>query len=193
MSGRAGVSGHAGVGRLHAAGALGALGALVLALLAPAAVTASTPTAAAHGSAHAAAHPAAASIHPTAASTVLARAARALQARDTAHLHYVNSEGSLLYEEGRASGTLPASMKADFTVGSTMSGRFTIYTAAGTIVGHASAKLHGEGIYESFSGTLSATGGSGRYRHAHGTASMYGTFDRDNYAVVVRTAGTLYF
>lgn len=62
-----------------------------------------------------------------------ARAARTLDATDIAHMHFVSSSGSLLFEEGSASGTLPGSMRAHFNVGVTMSGSFTIYTGGGTI------------------------------------------------------------
>jgi hypothetical protein len=121
-----------------------------------------------------------------------ARAARALKATDTAHLRYVSASGALLFEEGTATGTLPGSMRVHFTVGATMSGSFTIYTRGGTITGHGTATAHGEGVYESFAGSLSASGGSGRYAHAHGRAQLYGTFNRNTYALVVQTVGTLY-
>jgi hypothetical protein len=117
--------------------------------------------------------------------------ARALQATDTAHLRYISASGSLLIEQGRATGTLPGSMHVRLSVGGTLSGGFTIYTRGGSIVGHGSATPHGAGVYESFSGSLVVTGGSGRYAHAHGRAGLYGTFDRSNYALVVQTTGTL--
>jgi hypothetical protein len=120
-----------------------------------------------------------------------ARAAHTLNATDTAHLHYVSSSGSSLYEEGSASGTLRGSMRAHFDVGPTFSGSFTIYTHAGTIKGRGKATPSGSGRYESFSGSLVATGGTGRYAHAHGHAGLYGTFDRKTYALVVQTTGQL--
>jgi hypothetical protein len=123
--------------------------------------------------------------------TRYASTARALQATDTAHLRYISASGSLLIEQGRATGTLPGSMHVRLSVGSTLSGGFTIYTRGGSIVGHGSATPHGAGVYESFSGSLVVTGGSGRYAHAHGRAGLYGTFDRSNYALVVQTTGTL--
>jgi hypothetical protein len=125
--------------------------------------------------------------------TPLARAAHALKASDTAHLRYLSASGSLLLEEGQTSGTLPGKMRAHVDVGSTFTGNFTTYTRYGTITGHGKATPHGSGRYESFSGTLVVTGGSGRYAHAHGTAGLYGTFDRDNYAFVVQTTGTLLY
>jgi hypothetical protein len=122
-----------------------------------------------------------------------ARAARTLKATDTAHLHYVSASGSLLYEEGGASGTLPGSMRVHFDVGATFTGSFTIYTRGGTIKGHGTARPHGSGVYESFAGSLVVSGGSGRYTHAHGRAELYGTFNRDTYGLVVQTAGTLMY
>ncbi len=117
--------------------------------------------------------------------------AHALKATDTAHLHYVSASGSLLFEEGRASGTLPGSMRVHFNVGSTLSGSFTIYTRGGSISGHGEATPHGAGVYESFAGRLVVTGGTGRFAHAHGRTGLYGTFDRNNYALTVQTTGTL--
>jgi hypothetical protein len=116
-----------------------------------------------------------------------------LHASDRANLHYVGAVGEEVYETGSASGTLPGSMHVHMIFESNFSGSFTIYTRGGSIDGRGSARPHGGGIYESFAGTLVVTGGTGRYRHARGTAALYGTFDRDNYALTVKTAGTLRF
>jgi hypothetical protein len=120
-----------------------------------------------------------------------ARAANILRASDTAHLHYVSASGSLLFDEGRATGTLPGSMRVHLNLGTTFTGSFTIYASGGSIVGRGSAAPHGSGTYESFSGTLTVTGGTGRYVHAHGRGGLYGTFDRENYALVIKTTGSL--
>jgi hypothetical protein len=124
-------------------------------------------------------------------SSPTARAASTLNITDTAKLHYTGGSGSLLHESGSASGTLPGSMKAECNIGAELTTNFTIYTAGGTIKGHGTATPHGSGIYESFAGTLVATGGTGRYAHAHGRAGLYGTFDRRNYALTVQTTGKL--
>jgi hypothetical protein len=116
-----------------------------------------------------------------------------LHAGDTAKLHYVGAVGEQVYETGSASGTLPGSMHVHMIFASTFSGSFQIYTRGGTIDGDGRAKPHGEGVSESFAGTLVVTGGTGRYRRAHGTARLYGTFDRESYALTVQTAGTLRF
>jgi hypothetical protein len=118
-------------------------------------------------------------------------AGRSVRATDAGRLHYVSAAGSLLYEEGTATGTLPGKMRVHLNVGSTFTGSFTIYTSAGQIRGHGSAVPHGMGRYESFSGTLTVTGGTGRYRYAKGRAGLYGTFDRNTYALFVQTTGTL--
>lgn len=128
-----------------------------------------------------------------AAQMLSAHTARALRASDTAHLRYVSASGSLLYEVGHASGRLPGGMRVHMRVSSTFTGSFTISTRYGSIFGHGSAQAHGSGVYESFAGTLLVTGGSGRYRHARGRAGLYGTFDRNTYALVVQTTGTLYY
>jgi hypothetical protein len=123
--------------------------------------------------------------------TPSARAAHTLNATDTAHLRYIRSSGSLLYEEGAASGTLPGTMRAHCNVGAILTASFTIYTHDGTITGHGSATPHGSGTYESFSGSLVVSSGTGRYAHARGHAGLYGTFDRRTYDLVVQTTGQL--
>jgi hypothetical protein len=115
-----------------------------------------------------------------------AHAAHVLNATDTAHLHYISSSGSLLLDEGKATG-----MRAHLDLGTTFTGTFTIHASGGSIEGRGSATPHGSGTYESFSGTLTVTGGSGRYAHAHGHGELYGTFDRDNYALVIKTTGSV--
>lgn len=120
-------------------------------------------------------------------------AAHNLRATDRAQLHYISASGSLLYETGRANGTLPGTMYVHMRVEATFTGTFKIYANGGSIIGHGSATPHGSGVYESFAGTLIVTGGTGTYRHAHGRAALYGTFDRDNYALTIKTSGTLLY
>lgn len=118
-------------------------------------------------------------------------AARALHASDDARLRYVSANGATLYEVGRASGTLPGEMHVHMRLGARFTGSFVIFAKGGRIFGHGSAKPHGSGVYESFAGKLFVTGGTGAYRHAHGAAGLYGTFDRKTYVLTVQTSGTL--
>jgi hypothetical protein len=124
-------------------------------------------------------------------STPVAHAAHTLNADDTAHLQLVRASGSLLLEEGSASGGISGHMKANLDVGATFTGTFTISLSGGTIKGHGTATPHGSGRYESFGGSMVITGGSGRYAHIRGHGGMFGTFDRKTYAVVIQTTGKL--
>jgi hypothetical protein len=112
---------------------------------------------------------------------------------DEAHLLYIRSRsaGAHLFEEGTAHGTLPGSVRAECNLGATFVANVTISTRAGAIRGHGTATPHASGIYESFSGTLTITGGTGRYAHAHGHAGLYGLFNRRTYNLIVQTTGSL--
>jgi hypothetical protein len=121
----------------------------------------------------------------------LAAAASSVRATDVAHLHYLRHSGSLLIEEGSATGTLAGRMLVHCNIANTVTASFTIFTHDGTIKGHGTATPHGAGIYESFEGSLVATGGTGRYAHAHGHAGLYGVFNRRTYALTIQTTGQL--
>lgn len=125
--------------------------------------------------------------------SVASIASHVLNATDTAHLRYVSASGSLLFEEGSASGSLPGKMRLHGEVGPTLSASFTVFLHGGTISGRGTAKAHGSGRYESFAGSLTVTGGTGRYAHAHGHAGLYGVFDRRTYALTVQTTGRLLY
>jgi hypothetical protein len=124
---------------------------------------------------------------------VPAYAARTVRATDEARLLYIRnrSSGANLFEEGPAHGTLPGSVRAECNLGPPFVANVTISTRAGIIRGHGTATPHASGIYESFSGTLTITGGTGRYAHAHGHAGLYGVFNRRTYNLVVQTTGML--
>jgi hypothetical protein len=120
-----------------------------------------------------------------------AHAGRTIGGTDTAHLHLIRQDEMLLFEEGLATGALPGHMRAELTVGSLFTGSCTIYTAGGSITGHGVATPRGTGRYQSFSGSLYITGGTGRYLHIRGRTGLYGTFDRRTFALVVQTTGRL--
>jgi len=135
---------------------------------------------------------------PTAASAAAAdrtHAARTVRTADTAHLSYNEgrSSGSWLYEEGSALGTFPGAMRANCNITATLTANFTIYVHGGSISGHARAAVHGSGLYQSFGGWLMATGGTGRYAHAHGRGGFYGILNRNTYDMTVQTTGTLLY
>jgi hypothetical protein len=121
-----------------------------------------------------------------------ARLARTLNVTDEAHLHLTGTQGSILLEEGTASGAMPGTVKVRFTVEASVSGSFTIYPrGGGSISGHGSALLHSTNTYASFGGSMYINHGTGRYAHAHGHGGFYGTVNRHNDALVVQTTGRL--
>jgi hypothetical protein len=127
------------------------------------------------------------------ANVPVAWASKTLDATDTAHLKYNAklSEGATLIEEGAATGSLPGKMHARLKVEGTFSGTFVLSTNGGTLKGRGLAKPSGSGRYESFRGSLVVTGGTGRFAHAHGTAGLFGVFDRVKYQVTVQTTGSI--
>jgi hypothetical protein len=133
---------------------------------------------------------------PSAAlSTPAAVTARTLNIADTAYLrcNFAKTEGSIVFEEGKAYGQLPGTMVARLNIEGGFSGSFVLTPKTGGIIrGHGSAKPSlPPRQYESFRGSLTVTGGSGRYAHAHGQAGLYGVYDRNTCKVTVQTTGRL--
>jgi hypothetical protein len=118
--------------------------------------------------------------------------ARSLRAVDTAHLHRVRCSCNEILEEGQAKGSLPGSVRAYVNVGAPIVFHFTITVrGTGTLSGQGSGRPKGNPAEPSFSGTMTITRGTGRFRHAHGKGGFYGTINRSTYAAVMQTTGTL--
>jgi hypothetical protein len=125
-----------------------------------------------------------------------AHAAATVSARDEGHLHLVKASGSLLIDEGPATGTIPGKVRVRFTYNGnpSVSAQITIYGHAGTILAHGSGRLSSPtSPSPSFKGALSITGGTGRYAHARGSGEMFGVFYRRSYAITVQTKGVLHY
>jgi hypothetical protein len=121
-----------------------------------------------------------------------AHVARSLRVIDTADMHRVSCNCNDIAEEGKAEGSLPGRFRAYVNVGSPIIFRFTIIVhGVGTLSGEGSGKPKGNPAEPSFRGTMKVTGGTGRYRHAHGTGDFRGTINRSSYAAVMQTTGTL--
>jgi hypothetical protein len=120
-----------------------------------------------------------------------ARTAHVLSVKDEAHLHLTSTNGSLLMEEGPAIGVIPGTVKASFIVATDVTATFTIYAHGGSINGRGTGALHSTGLYSSFGGSLKVTGGTGRYKHAHGNGGLYGVINRKTDALTVQTTGEL--
>jgi hypothetical protein len=125
-----------------------------------------------------------------------ARSAATVSVKDDGNLHFLKASGSTLIDEGRATGTIPGEVKIHFTYNGNpaVSAQITIYGAHGTLevrgTGHLSSPTNPN---PSFSGTLTVTGGSGRYSHAHGNGKLYGVFHRRSYGMIVQTEGTVHY
>jgi hypothetical protein len=130
-----------------------------------------------------------------AASSPVARAAQSLSANDEGHLHLVGESGAYLIEEGKVTGTLVGRVRVWFELGTSVTARFMLYPkGGGSISGHGSGKLNSAGRYASFGGSMSVSGGSGRFSHASGQGALYGTILREgSFPVVVQTRGTLHY
>ncbi len=120
-----------------------------------------------------------------------ARMARTERLTMTAHLRYLTARGAYLLEEGSASGPLAGIVKARVRFTADISGSFEFYPHGGSISGYGSAKLHESGTYVSFGGTVTITGGTGRYVHAHGGGGLYGVYNRRTLALTIQTTGSL--
>jgi len=122
--------------------------------------------------------------------------AKTIAVNDTGHLYLANpnSASNTLIEEGKATGTLPGSVRASLTVGtSTVRVGFTIYLHGGTITGHATASFNpGKGEYASFRGSVSVSHGSGHYAHARGSGQIYGSINRTTDNANVQVIGQLH-
>jgi hypothetical protein len=127
---------------------------------------------------------------------VSARAAGSLNVKDEGALHFVKSSGSTIIDEGRATGTIPGDVRIHFVYNGNpnVSAQITIYGQHGTIDVRGSGRLSSPtNPNPSFSGTLSITGGSGRYSHASGSGKLYGVFHRRSYGMIVQAQGTLHY
>jgi len=112
--------------------------------------------------------------------------------RETAHLTPSAHSSLRLVEHGTGHGTFTAPVQIVLSIKSRVTGTFTAQLHGGSITGYTSAKPHINGRYASFKGTLKLTGGTGRYRHASGTAGFYGSIDRYNYHLNVQVIGHLH-
>ncbi len=126
------------------------------------------------------------------ASGSTAHAARTVTLNDSGNLHKTSKKGFNLYESGNASGSISGSISLHLDVTGTnhFTAELTVHPRGSSISGKASGAYRTNGGTESFSGTLTVTGGSGGYSGAHGGGiSFSGTLNRSNDSVTVHVNG----
>jgi hypothetical protein len=123
-----------------------------------------------------------------------AHAARVLSIHDQGHLRFIHASGSVLLDEGSASGSFPGQVKVRFLYNGapTVSARFTIAGAGGSISARGTGTLSSPvSPSPSFRGRMTVTGGTGRYAHVRGGGELFGVFNRRTYALTVQAIGKL--
>lgn len=123
-----------------------------------------------------------------------AKAARSLSLSDSASLHESNHKGVELKEAGTAKGNLPGSIYIQLRiVGHSVTASIQLYPSGGSVAGRASASYHiVSSSTATFSGSMSITGGSGRYAKAKGSRlSFSGSVHRPGNSVSVRVSGAM--
>jgi hypothetical protein len=124
-----------------------------------------------------------------------AKAARSLNLNDSASLRLANHKGVELKEVGFAHGNLPGEIYIQLRLASqhSVSAKIQVYPSGGSI--NATAEAHytiHTSSSASFSGTLTITGGSGRYTRAKGSKlSFSGTVHRPSDSVSVHVSGKM--
>jgi hypothetical protein len=122
--------------------------------------------------------------------------ARVLNVRDEGYLRFLTSSGSTVIDAGHVHGTLPGAGRVRFVYNGnpTITASFTISGNGWTLHGKASCRLNNPNSNApSFRGSLTLTGGGGRYARAHGSGELFGVFYRRSYALSVQAIGRVHY
>ncbi len=124
-----------------------------------------------------------------------AKAARSMSINDSANLRLNNHKGVELKESGTAKGNLPGSIYIQLRLASShdVTAKIQVYPSGGSVSASASASYRVvTSSSASFSGSLTITGGSGRYSKAKGShLSFSGTVHRPSDSVSVHVSGPM--
>jgi len=111
-----------------------------------------------------------------------------------AHFHRVGPGGTEISERVMATGTFPGPITTHLVFsGNKMNGTFALRTTGGTVRGRTNASVVGSSARPvvQYAGTVTVTGGTGRFSSASGTLKMTGTMRRINNAVYEKATGTI--
>jgi len=126
------------------------------------------------------------------ANTHTAGAARTVSLSENGNLRLTSRHGFTLNEQGRASGTAPATIYVHLKIVSTkrVTAEVNIYPKGGSISAYGSASYRRSGATGYFSGSLTIKRGTGSFSHANGSnLSFSGTIRRSDYAITVHVRG----
>jgi hypothetical protein len=120
----------------------------------------------------------------------IAHAARTTKISESVDLHLVKKTGGILKEKGTATGTLAGSVSATFNTSNLarVTGTVTFFARGGSVTITA---LGYPSSLSKFSGPISVKGGTGRFRHAHGSGSCSGNVNHKTWHVTVKAHGSL--
>lgn len=113
---------------------------------------------------------------------------------NTTYLHLVGPPGIEISEEGRCVGTNPGTGSSHLKFsGGNLSGSWLLHTHGGTVKGRTKGAVKGPSARPlvEFAGTVTITGGTGRFVNASGKLRLTGTIRRSNYAIVEETSGRI--
>jgi hypothetical protein len=109
-------------------------------------------------------------------------------------LHLIGHPGHILNEQGTFSGTQSGTIAIRFTSVSSTSGEatFTAYPTGGSVSGRTSTKGEVVGAKVYFSGSMTITGGTGKWAHASGRGLGFsGVVDRRSFHATTHMTGTI--
>jgi hypothetical protein len=137
-----------------------------------------------------------AAVAPTgaAAGGAKAVAARTQSFNISSTLHLIGHPGHVLNEQGTFSGTQSGTIAIRFTSVSSTSGEatFTAYPSGGSVSGRTSTKGQVVGAHVYFSGSMTITGGTGKWAHASGRGLGFsGVVDRRSFHASTHMTGTI--
>jgi hypothetical protein len=125
----------------------------------------------------------------------VAVAAKTLAFDINSNLHLVGRPGHVLNEHGTFSGSQSGTIEIRFTSVSHTSGEatFAAYSSqGGSVSGRATTKGHVVGATVYFTGSMTVTGGTGRWAHASGRDLLFsGAVNRHTFSATTHTQGSI--
>jgi hypothetical protein len=122
-------------------------------------------------------------------------AASSLSFNVSSNLHLIGKPGHVLNEQGTFSGSQAGTIAIRFTSVTSTSGEasFTAYSSkGGSVSGRTATRGHVVGAIVYFTGTMTITGGTGRWSHASGhNLKFNGTVDRRSFHATTQMQGTI--